>query len=149
MAKRYYITILLKFSFLICLAQPVPVPPPSNPILGGSTPRSVVPSPRREAAPLTVILQANHSFYLKVDGKDYGKIEKGQKKQVPLRPGVRKFTFEEADSTGERIVQYFKVTRERLRQNDTLFAINFKGDFLEIIQSKQSSAPGINSSKQR
>lgn len=149
MAKRFYIILLLQFSFLICLAQPVPAEQRNNTNPIRQTPRQERGPVRREPAPLTVILQANHNFYLKVDDRDLGKVEKEQKKQVQLRPGLRKLTFEEADSTGERIEQYVKVTREMLRQKDTLFVINFKGDFLEIIQPKLSSAPGINSQKQR
>ncbi|NTS43871.1 hypothetical protein HRG84_23525 [Flavisolibacter sp. BT320] len=149
MAKQFFIILFLKFSFFACFAQPVPAAQSNTPSQDRPNPRPIVTPPRREASPLTVILQANHNFYLKVDNKDFGKVEKEQKKTVQLKPGVRKLTFEEADSTGERIEHYIKVTREMIRQKDTLFAINFKTDFLEIIQPKQSSETGSNNQKQR
>lgn len=147
MAKRFFIMLLLKFSFLICLAQPVPTVQTKSTEPDRRSPRPKKDPPKKEASTCTFIFQANHKFYLKVDDKDLGKIEKNQEKPVPLKLGVRKLTFEEADSTGERIEHYFKVTREMIKQKDTLFAINFKTDFLEIIQPKKSSEPGTNNQR--
>lgn len=118
--------ILLVVFFLVladyCKAQPVPPPTPPTP-----RPRPVIPT-------LKATFQADRDFYLRVDGYDYGKLAKDNRKEIALKEGPRKVVFEEADSTGERVERIFQVTAKMIRRGDTVYTVTFKTDIEDILQ---------------
>jgi len=94
-----------------------------------------------EKKSVSMLLQANHDFYLTLDGERYGgKISKSSPEKITLPVGVHKLSFEEADSTGETQERYFRLTPEMTKQKDSVFSISFKNDFQAIMNAYPSTA---------
>src|SRR4051794_13630004 len=113
------LSILLVFFFCIsasfCYAQKIPDDEGEGPFPKSPKPKPK-PSTKPVSPPLSVKFQGNHDFYLTVDEEPYGKSSKDNPKSVRLDPGVHKLVFEEADSTGERLEHYIKITKEMTKQ---------------------------------
>lgn len=88
----------------------------------------------KQAAFITV--QADHDFYLSIDDKKTGdKILKNSPKKQRLLLGVHKLSFEEADSTGETVQRFIRITPDMLKRSDSVCAVAFKDDYLDIVQA--------------
>lgn len=92
---------------------------------------------RRPAAvrPLASIrIQANHDFYFSLNDGEVERVEKNKPKTIKLDEDVHKLEFEEADSTGERIERYFKMTSAMIkRRYDTLYTVAFQKDLTRLL----------------
>lgn len=87
-------------------------------------------------APGYITVQANHDFYLTVDETKYaGKLPKGKAKDLTLSVDVHKLSFEEADSTGEIVQRFIRITPDMLKRRDSVYTITFKNDYPDILQS--------------
>lgn len=138
--------VLLSFICLrhFCSAQDIkPVTTPTE-----STPKTKTKKEKKATPSFEVKLQANHDFYFVLNKNKPQKVLKGDQQTISLNERVHTLVFEEADSTGERLEQYLKVTKEMM-QRDTLISINFKNDYPEIVQGYSAVAPIKTSQQQR
>jgi hypothetical protein len=90
---------------------------------------------KQRSSSLTVIFQANHDFYFTVNDTRYKKVLKNSSREVKLEAGLYKLSFEEADSTGENVEHFFRVTDEMIKQGDSVYTVTFKDNFSEIERS--------------
>lgn len=81
-------------------------------------------------------VQANHDFYLIVDETKYaGKFPKGKVKDLELAVDVHKLSFEEADSTGEIVQRFIRITPDMLKRKDSVYTVTFRSDYPDILQT--------------
>ncbi|HEY0058097.1 MAG TPA: hypothetical protein VGB56_03120, partial [Flavisolibacter sp.] len=66
--------------------------------------------PKQTAPTVTIQFKANHDFYLTINGTTHDKISGGEVKAIKLKDGLYKLSFEEADSTGEKLDHVLRVT---------------------------------------
>lgn len=136
--KKGVSMLLLVFGFVVSGYSQVPEEDEPKP---GS---QIKPKPiaKPKVVPVTLNFQGDHDFYLAINGVKHGKVLKGQLKSVKLNPDIYRFTFEEADSTGEYIEQMFRVTKGMTKQKDSIYKIAFKEDYQQIM-NKFSGTPTV------
>lgn len=95
--------------------------------------RISTPPPAPQGPTRKFIFEGNHDFYLTVNNEARGKVAKGERKEVKLGARVHKVVFEEADSTGERLERWLRLTPEAAKRGDTVYAVSFKEDIDDVI----------------
>jgi formylglycine-generating enzyme required for sulfatase activity len=133
MKQVFIFAVALIFCTVCSYAQPVEVEEGNKPPRQKTNIKKQ--NAKLNAKPIPVLFQANHDFYLFIDGKMHGKVQKDDVKNINLQPGVYKLVFEEADSTGEFIEQMFRVTSEVSKQKDSIYKVSFRNDFIDIMNS--------------
>lgn len=148
-AKQFLLLAIFSVVNCFCSAQ---VPFSGDKTPDAKTSKGVASSRSRSKPPpqFAIKFQGNHDFYLTVDGKKNERTPKDKSKVIGLDLGVHSIVFEEADSTGETIEHYIRVTKEMIKQsNDSLHTVIFKNDFIDIIQPNAALQPNQIKPKQR
>lgn len=108
---------------------------------GGQTEGRRASGTKTEKQGTFIVVQADHDFYLSIDDKKTGdKILKNSPKKQRLPLGVHKLSFEEADSTGETVQRFIRITPDLLKRSDSVCAVAFKDDYLDIVKDYPSGA---------